>query len=41
MRTMGDGAGNKLLLGLPEDWPWVICRVVDIQYMGDSEDKCL
>jgi hypothetical protein len=28
------------LLGLPEDWPWVICRVVDIQYMGDSEDKC-
>ena len=27
------------LLGLPEDWPWVICRVVDIQYVGDSEDK--
>jgi hypothetical protein len=31
----------RWLLGLPEDWPWVICRVVDIYYVGDSEDKCL
>ena len=25
------------LLGLHKDWPWVICRVVDIQYVGDSK----
>jgi hypothetical protein len=24
------------LSGLPEDWPWVICRVVDIQFFAVS-----